>query len=157
MTTEVEDYEQPEENFWEDATPSFSFDKEVHGGPPLTIRGKVISQQRMQRTDVDTRELATWPDGRPKLKIVIEMACVPAEVKGNPNDEIVDDDGRRLVHVEIPGGKFTAIKQGIKDAGVKTLRNGDELTLTWSSEGKKEKGKSAPKIYDALIVPASPL
>ena len=149
---DVDSLSQPEEDFWQDATPSFSFD----GVPPITAHGIVLSQQRVQQTDFESGDPMFWKDGRPRLKVVIELQCDPSEVEGNPTEfETADDDGKRMLHVRIPSGAYTAIKKGIKDAGRKTLRNGDDLTLTYARDGKKEKGKTAPKEFDALIIPAN--
>lgn len=121
----------------------------------------VINQERMQQTHFETKEPMTWPDGRPRLKLVLTMRCAEADLTLTPENNVDDaEDGyvTRMLHVRIPSGLYTAIKRGIKDAGQKTLRNGDTLTATYDHDGEqsaedKRRKRTAPKEYEALVEP----
>lgn len=158
MSVDVDSLQQPEEDFWQDATPSFSFD----GEPRITIRGMVLAQERTQQTHYDTKEPLTWNDGRPRLKLILTMRCAEGDLTLTDENNVDDaEDGyvTRMLHIRIPSGGYRAIKEGIKAAGRKTLRNGDTLTLTYDHDGEqsaedKRRKRTPPKEYEALVEPS---
>jgi hypothetical protein len=137
-------------DLWGAPPQSFSFD----GEPPINISGIVTDQRKTQQTDYDTREPLFWDEmkQRPRMKIEVDLQT---DLKDTD-----DDDGMRTVHVPIPSAKFRAIRDGIKKAHVKTMMNGDHLSLTYtvdmelSAEDKKRK-RSPQKDYEAEITPRS--
>jgi hypothetical protein len=153
------DYEQPGEDFWQDATPSMSF----NGEPKITIRGMVTKQERMQQTDYDSKEPLFWPDGRPRQKLVLTMRCAEGDITLTDENNVDDaEDGYvvRMLHVRVPSGLHTAIKAAIKEAGRKTLYNGDVLTATYDHDGPqsaedKRRKRTPPKEFEALVEPAN--
>ena len=156
---DVQNLAQPEEDFWQDAVPSFSFD----GEPKITIRGMVMSQERTQQTDYETKEPLRWPDGRPRLKLILTMRCAEGDLTLTDENNVDDaEDGyvTRMLHIRIPSGAYRAVKDGIKSAGQKTLRNGDTLTLTYDHDGEQSREdirrkRTPPKEYEALVEPIS--
>lgn len=114
-------------------TPSISF----NGTPPITVEGLVTDQERGFQTDITTRKVQTWEDGRPKRKVVLHMKF--------------DDGTNNLLHVNIPSALFAAIKEAVESAGV-TGPVGSRLSVTYTGDGKPtKKGLNPPKEFDALI------
>ena len=112
-----------------------------------TVSDAVVSQQ----TAMETNEPLFWPDGKPKMQLVVTLATDLHE------DD--DDDGLRKLYAkggryEVASGKGQSMKDAIADAcrkaGAKSLEQGARLRLGYTGEGKKTaRGYSAPKLYTA--------
>lgn len=128
------------DDLWAPAPDSFSWDED----PPITITGIVRRQEVGQQTDIKTRKPLFWEDGRPRRKIVVYMS--------------EDDEPIKALHVNIPGGLFSAIQEAVKEADLTTLPNGVRLTTTYTEAvdtdingAKLAKGMSKRKLFEALI------
>lgn len=128
------------DELWAPAPESFSWDEE----PPITITGIIRRQEVGQQTDLKTRKPLVWDDGRPRRKIVVFMG--------------ESDEPAKALHVNIPGGLFSAIQDAVKEAELQTLPNGVRLTVTFTEAvdtdingAKLAKGMSKRKIFVALI------
>lgn len=120
------------------------------------IKGRIISADPRQQTDVETGEKLTWSDGSPRMQWVIQLATENRDA-GDP-----DDDGVRTIYAK--GGNFTpasgegksmqsAIRDAVAAANAKVLAEGGTLTVKHSGLGeKKNKAYSAPKLYVARYV-----
>lgn len=119
------------------------------------IKGRIVSADERQQTDVETGEKLTWADGSPRMQWVITLAT-------DLRDD-ADDDGLRTVYAK--GGNFTAatgegksmqsaIRDAVADAKAKVIAEGGTLTVKHSGLGeKKNKAYSAPKLYVAKYTP----
>lgn len=138
--------EQNQQDLWATAAKSISWD--IPAGPPVTFEGDVLSQERAQQVNIETRKPMTWDDGRPRLKNIVTLQT---DLK---DDE--DDDGIRQLHVNIPSALHNSIVEAIKSAQTGTLRNRDHLATTWThTDEPTRKGLSGQKQFKSLITPAS--
>lgn len=121
-----------------------------------TCVGEVISAEMRQQTDLDTGELMTWKDGSPRMQLVIQV-----QTKDHDDD---DDDGVRVLYAK--GGNFDvaegegtsmrdAIKDALKDADAKSIEPGDQIAVSHTGLGSKQRGKNPPKLYTAGFKKAS--
>jgi hypothetical protein len=111
-----------------------------------TVTGVISGELEMrQRNDIITGEPQTWPDGNPKMQMIVPLQTDLRD------PEIPDDDGMRRLFIPDPGGLKAAIGKALKDAGVKGgLEQGATLTVTFSSETPpKQKGLNPAKNYVA--------
>lgn len=142
------------------SVPSISFkDAKVGDAFTGTITGLETSQVRNYE---DSTILETWPDGSPKLQVVVTLATDYAD-----NDE---DDGERKLYLF--GQKLAAAKAALKEANMDKLELGTTLTITYSgtkpSSNKKyndvklykidlKKGTSNPAVDTLLAAGATPV
>lgn len=114
--------------------------------------GGVVTQLNMrQQTDIDTGELQTWKDGKPKMMLVVQLQT---ELQDDEND-----DGLRSLYLR--GGNYTpatgkgtssltAVRDAVKAAGAAKIEVGGRLTIAYTGDGQKSNNKfSAPKLYTA--------
>jgi hypothetical protein len=116
-----------------------------------TVEGIITHAERTQQTSMETQEPLTWPDGQPRMQLVITL-----QTEQHEDD---NDDGLRRIFAK--GGRFepqegtgTSMKDAIADAvkksGSKTLDEGGWLKVGYSGNGKKtNRGYSAPKLFRA--------
>ena len=115
-----------------------------------TVRGTVTDFEITQARDIDTGNPATWPDGNPKMQLVITLAT------DERDPSIEDDDGTRRIFAKKPSGMLKAISEALKTAGAK-LEVGAVLAVQYTGDGEPTKrGFNAPKNYKAQINPAPP-
>jgi hypothetical protein len=120
-----------------------------------TVEGVITDAQVSQQTDMETNQPLTWPDGSPRMQLVITLQTT----------ERIDDndDGLRRVYAkggryEVASGAGTSMKDAIADAvrksGTQSLVEGGTLKVGYSGEGKKtNRGFSAPKLFRAQYTP----
>lgn len=117
-----------------------------------TVEGTITDATISQQTDMETNQPLTWPDGSPRMQLVVTLQT---------NERIDDnDDGVRRVYAkggryEVASGAGTSLKDAIADAvrksGARSLDEGGTLKIGYSGEGKKtNRGFSAPKLYRAV-------
>jgi hypothetical protein len=117
------------------AVPSASF----NGPPPITWAGRIVDDPVLvQKRDFDDGTPLTWPDGRPKQLLQVN---IQTDVR-DPN--IPDDDGKRALYLEFR--KKDAVQDAIKRAGQKGAPKKDGwVSLTYTSDDlAAKKGKNAP-------------
>lgn len=116
-----------------------------------TVEGTITDCQVSQQTDMETNQPLTWPDGSPRMQLVVTLQT---------NERIDDnDDGIRRVYAkggkyEVASGTGTSLKDAIADAvrksGARSLDEGGTLKVGYSGNGKRtNRGFSAPKLYRA--------
>jgi len=111
------------------------------------ITGIVVAKQIRQQTSVDTGELRTWPDGRPKLEALVDISLAPSDRDGE------DDDGLRRLYVR--GYMQPAIVAAVRESGQHDLNLGDLLSVIWvSTDAPARKGLDGAKRFEAELVPA---
>jgi hypothetical protein len=112
-----------------------------------SITGRILSIKQRQQTDMQTNELAFWPDGKPKMMFTIELQTKIRE------DE--EDDGIRTINVRWKSQE--AVQKAVKLSGAKKPEVGGILTLTFTGEGvATQRGFSKPKFWSANYVPPDP-
>ena len=105
------------------------------------VAGKVIAKELRDQTDLDTGQVVTWPDGRPK-----KMAVVTLQV-AQPTEE---DDGQRNLYVR--GYMQRAITDAVRAARLRDLPDGAWLEVTFSGEDKPtRKGVNGARRWEAVV------
>ena len=124
-----------DDQIWQGAASSVSWD----APPPITFDGTVVAQETAIQTDFNSGEPLSWPDGRPRRKVIITLADKDGQLHG--------------LHVRVPSGLYNAIKTAIQLQSVPGLREGDWLSITYTGDGEKEGKKSAPKLFEVVLGP----
>jgi hypothetical protein len=117
-----------------------------------TVQGTITDVQVNQQTSMEDNTPLTWPDGSPRMQLVITLAT--DEREGD------DDDGMRRLYAkggryEVAEGAGTSMKDAVADAvrkaGARSIDEGGTLKVGYSGVGKKtNRGYSAPKLYRAV-------
>lgn len=116
------------------------------------IAGTVVSAEASQQTDMDTGQPATWPDGKPKMQVVVTLQTELDEEPG--------DDGQRRVYLKgsKPTSSMGAVKAAIKAAGASGIEVGGKLQIAYTGDGEPTKrGWNAPKQYAAKYEAPAPV
>src|SRR5688572_20587636 len=92
------------------------------------VEGEIVSAELRQQTDIETGTPLTFPDGKPRMQLVVTL-----QTKLHESD---DDDGLRTVYAkggryEVASGTGTsmrdAIAQAVKEQGAQSLDEGGML------------------------------
>lgn len=107
----------------------------------LTLTGPPSMQQQF---DFDSGEPLEWPDGNPRMQMVIP-GTIPEDEWWDEYDE--DNDGEARLFVK--SGLRLALREGLKRARAKVsdLDEGAVIEVTYVKDGPKEGRKQPPKIY----------
>lgn len=99
------------------------------------VKGVVVDADLMQQRDYKTGEPATWPDGNPKMQVVITLQTDSHE------DE--DDDGIRKVYAK--GQMQSELRRAVGRVG---LEIGGKLAVKYIGDGDPPaRGMNAPKLF----------
>lgn len=126
-------------------TKAFSFD----GPPPIMYAGEVVSELvPVQSRNYDTDELEFWPDGKPKLQLVVKIQT--------DLQESDDDTGVRSLWLK--GESQKAVANACRLARRQGLEVGGYLTIEYyaAQENPPEPGKKKrfpTKLYRATYTP----
>ena len=93
-----------------------------------SVEGEIVRYDQFQRRDIKTKEPLSWPDGNPKMNIVITVQTVIIE------DD--DDDGMRNIYINVPSQPLAALRQALMKARAKGIAEGGYLTATFVSTDK---------------------
>lgn len=98
--------------------------------------GTILTEPTVeQQRDIDTGTPLTWPDGNPKLQMVVT-------IQTNERDaSINDDDGQRRLFVR--SGMRAAVQKAVKEAGVDYLAVGGVLSVTYTHDDGRAKQYTA--------------
>src|SRR5688500_3258150 len=110
-----------------------------NGPPPITWAGEIVdTPELVQQRDFDSNEPLTWPDGRPKMML---MVVIQTDARDPQNP---DDDGKRALYLR--WRLKEAAQDAIKRAGQKGApKKGGWLSMTYTSDDHAaKKGKNAP-------------
>jgi hypothetical protein len=121
------------------------------------ISGTIKGIKRVQQTDFTTGEPLFWSNNDPRMQTVVELQT---DLSDNS-----DDDGVRTVwlkggrNYEAAQGSGTsgevALAEAAKDAGVKVIEEGSELTIRCTGLSKPTtRGYQPAKLYKMKLVPA---
>ena len=92
------------------------------------VEGEILRYDTFQRRDIISKAPLSWPDGNPKMNIVISVQTVDIE------DD--DDDGIRNIYINIPSQPLTALRQALSKARVRGIAEGGYLVATFVSTDK---------------------
>lgn len=115
-----------------------------------SITGTVESTEVRQQTDISTGDPQTWPNGDPKMQLVVTLQT------GQRED--ADDDGLRSLYVKgskKPGSRsmHDAVASAVRSSGAKGLEAGGTLTVTHDGEEPSStRGFNPRKLYSAQYV-----
>lgn len=120
-----------------EGNPSLSFKDKPHG---TTYRGRVVELPALvQLRDFETRELATWPDGNPKMGAVTTL-----EIDGQMYS----------LWAPKPSAMFAAIKDAQNAAGSQIVVGGTlEVTYTHDEPNKTNPRLNPAKQYKVVYTP----
>jgi hypothetical protein len=123
------------------SVPSISF-KDAKVGDAFT--GVITALETSQvRNYEDSTILETWPDGSPKLQVVVTLATDYADSE--------EDDGERKLYLF--GQKLAAAKAALKEANLDKLELGTNLTITYSgTKPSSNKKYNDVKLYKITLV-----
>lgn len=111
------------------------------------ITGTITNQEVRQRTDIQTGDPMTWPNGDPQMQLIITLQTDLRE------DD--DDDGLRNLYVKgskKAGSKslHDAVASAVRASGAKGLDDGGTLTVTYvGDEPSQTRGFNPRKLYEA--------
>lgn len=118
-----------------------------------TITGTISRPpHEQQQTEFGSNTPATWPNGDPKMQIVVNLDTAERD----PAD--ANDDGARTLYVSSSKMK-RAIGDAIIAAGANDIEVGGTLTVTYTGTDPQSKNPANPaKLYSASYArPATPL
>lgn len=112
-----------------------------------TVTGTISAEPEVrQQTDIQTGTPKTWPDGKPRMQLVVTLATAERD-PANP-----DDDGERSVYIK--GNMQKAVRDAVRKAGASGLKVGGVLSVTYSGDGQsKGAGFNPPKLFTATYTP----
>mgnify|MGYP003394544723 FL=1 len=107
-----------------------------------SVTGFVESMATRQQTEIGSGTLRTWPDGNPRMQLVVTI-----ETEQHEDDE---DDGMRNLYVQIPAQMQKAIADAVRKAGEHGIAIGGKLQVRFvKTEAPKVRGFNPQKIYSA--------
>lgn len=113
-----------------------------------TVGGQVLEEPtQQQQRDLESNELQTWPDGNPKMQLVV---TVQTDLR---DPEVDDDDGKRRIYVK--GAMKKAVQDAVLAAGARGIDKGGELHVTYIGDGERKGRLTPPKLYSARYVKPS--
>ena len=107
-----------------------------------SVSGFITNIDQRQMTDIKDGSPQTWPDGNPKMQLVISLETILAE------DD--NDDGIRRVYCPIPSAMQKAIADAVRKAGRPGIEIGGRLAIQFTHTAEpKTRGFSGQKQYKA--------
>jgi hypothetical protein len=119
------------------------------GQPGDMVTGRVVDKRISQQTDIQTGEPQNWPNGDPKLQLVVTLQTTLREDS--------EDDGFRNLYVkgsQKAGSKslHAAVADAVRGSGAKDLENGGVLTVQYvGDEPSTTRGMTDRKLYAATF------
>jgi len=110
------------------------------------VEGTIMRVTNRQRTEMGSGAPMVWPDGNPKMQLVIQLLT--------ENTEDDDDDGMRNLYVAIPSQMQKAIADAVRTSGQNGLGAGGILAVQFFNTKEPEtRGYSPQKLYRARYSP----
>jgi len=107
------------------------------------LRGRVLEVEVEQERVFGSTDLAYWPDGKPRCRVVLTLQTDTA------TDE--QDDGVRRLAVPMYGKHLDRLRKAVKAAGAADLTAGQAFAARWTSGVG---GAGDPRIIDYHLAPA---
>lgn len=104
---------------------------------------EVTEVQQKQKTDFETGDMETWPDGNPVMQLVI-TGKVAESYRTDDDDTLL-----RRFYAPKPSAKLKAIVEGLQAAGEIEPKPGGKMRITYTGDGQRQAGKKGnpPKLY----------
>lgn len=118
--------------------PSLKYDPDAKTEHTLTVTDE---PELRQQTDFDSGELLFWPNGDPKMQMVVTGRVDESERDG------VDDDLLRREYLK--GDKQKAAGQALRDAGATTIEPGGKLWIKCTGREAIPGTKKSKNLYKA--------
>lgn len=113
------------------------------------VRGTILSAEVAQQRDLATGALASWPDGNPKVQVLIDLQTAERSA------DIDDDDGRRRLYVKRPSAMLAAIAKALGKTKLSEAVGGT-LAVKYTGNGTpSQRGFNPPKQFAAVFKPAN--
>lgn len=114
-----------------------------------TLEGEIIDLEERQAVDVDSNEPLFWPNGNPKMEIVVTLETPYMAGEGiSPEKFNGEDDGKRRIWLR--SNLYTAVRDAVKEAGASSLDVGGVLKVRFDSLGERKKPThNPPKLFRA--------
>ena len=126
-----------------ESIPSLSF-SDVPVGTSYT--GTIVELGTSQVTDFVTKQPKFWDDGKPQVQVIVTLQT------DERDPERHDDTGLRKAYLF--GGKLSAARTAMREAGIKKLETGFKFTIAYvGTEPAKTKGFNPVKLYKVTIDP----
>lgn len=110
--------------------------------PGTTYTGIITDVTMRQSRKYESTELDTWEDGTPKMQVVVTLATDYVDQAHQ------DDDGTRMVSINLWSGQKKALLAACKAAGVTEPQVGQRFTATHVSGIGNAK---APRIFEYTL------
>ena len=111
--------------------------------PGTTYTGTITDVAMRQSRKYESTELDTWDDGTPKMQVVLTLAT-------DYRDQALgaDDDGARMISINLWSGQKKALVAACKQAGVSEPQIGQTFTATHVSGIGNAK---APRVFEYVL------
>lgn len=104
------------------------------------VVGTILDMQVKQQTDIKDGTPLVWPDGNPKMQLVVTL-----QTDARDDD---DDDGQRTLYVK--GQMQRAVQDAVRKAGARGLAEGGRLGVQFVDTAEpKQRGFNGAKQYAA--------
>ena len=107
-----------------------------------TYAGIITDVQMRQSRKYESTDLDTWDDGTPKMQVVITLAT---DYRDQAQQ---DDDGSRMISINLWSGQKKALVAACKAAGVTEPQTGQRFTATHVSGIGNAK---APRVFEYTL------
>ena len=110
--------------------------------PGTTYTGIITDVSMRQSRKYESTDLDTWEDGTPKMQVVVTLAT---DYRDQAQQ---DDDGTRMISINLWSGQKKALLAACKAAGVREPQVGQRFTATHVSGVGNAK---SPRIYEYTL------
>ena len=110
--------------------------------PGTTYTGIITDVAMRQSRKYESTELDTWDDGTPKMQVVVTLATDYVDQSQQ------DDDGTRMISINLWSGQKKALVSACKAAGVTEPQVGQRFTATHVSGIGNAK---APRVFEYTL------
>lgn len=122
-----------------ESRPSVSFKNSLPGtNVTLVVDGE---PKLVQARDFDTEQPAYWPDGNPKMTVVMD---------------VLHDEEPKSLWAPKPSSMFAALAAAQKEAGARFAPGGVLMVEHYADKPNENPKKAAQKLYRASYVPPKP-
>lgn len=124
----------------------------------FTVQLTALSWSMAQQTKMETGELLFWNDGSPRMQMIMECQ---GEVTGKTwvtnayaEKALDDDNGKRNLYIK--GNLQKAVRDGLRDAGMRGPEEGMMLSITrGKSQEPKVRGQQGAHTFKVVVTPAA--
>jgi hypothetical protein len=93
----------------------------------------VAAPTQRQSRDFDTGDPAVWPNGDPKLELLVLLQTEELD------NDIAGDDGVRAVVLPVGTQRFRAVQRAVREAGARGIEPGGFLSVKYTGDQPHER------------------